>query len=130
MAGEDFLVIIMTLLFNRTTEKEKRRTLRKNMPEPEKLMWTRLRAKQINGYKFRRQYSVGKYIIDFYCPEAKLAIEIDGDSHFTDEQIQHDCMRQKFIETKAIRFLRFTNKDIFENIEGVLFTIEKFLSHE
>ena len=129
-SGDVFQVIIMTTLFNRTAEKEKRRALRKNMPEPEKRLWTWLRAKQINSYKFRRQYSVGKYIIDFYCPEAKLAIEIDGDSHFSNQRKQQDFVRQKFIESKGIRFLRFTNKDVFENVDGVLVSINNFLLHK
>jgi very-short-patch-repair endonuclease len=120
----------MTKLFNRVTEKEKRRALRNNMPEPEKRIWARLRAKQINGHKFRRQYSIGNFIVDFYCPEAKLAIEIDGDSHFSDKQSLYDVARQKYIESKGIHFLRFTNKDIIENAEGVLVRITESLKHE
>ena len=100
------------------------------MPEPEKRIWARLRAKQLNGCKFRRQYSIGKFIVDFYCPEAKLALEIDGDSHFDDEQRQYDIARQRYIEAKGIHFLRFTNKDITENIDGVLVHIAEFLKHK
>jgi very-short-patch-repair endonuclease len=120
----------MTRLFNRTAEKEKRRALRNNMPEPERCIWNRLRARQINGHKFRRQYSIGKYIVDFYCPEAKLAVEIDGDSHFSDEQGLRDVSRQKYIESKGIHFLRFTNTDIIENLEGVLVRITESLKQE
>ena len=100
------------------------------MPEPEKHLWTWLRAKQISGYKFRRQYSVGKYVIDFYCPEAKLAIEVDGDSHFIDQHSQYDIVRQKFVESKGIHFLRFTNTDVIENLEGVFIRITESLKHE
>jgi very-short-patch-repair endonuclease len=120
----------MTKLFNKTSEKENRRALRNNMPEPEKRIWNRLRAKQIYGYKFRRQYSIGNFIVDFYCPKAKLAVEIDGDSHFTDEQGLFDIARQKYIESKGMHFLRFTNKDITENVAGVLVRIAEFLKHE
>ena len=100
------------------------------MPEPEKRIWARLRSRQVNGYKFRRQYSIGNFIVDFYCPEAKLAIEIDGDSHFDNEQRLYDIARQRYIEAKGIHFLRFTNKDITENVEGVLVRIAEFLKHE
>ncbi len=85
---------------------------------------------QLNGCKFRRQYSIGKFIVDFYCPEAKLAIEIDGDTHFTQELRPYDTARQKYIESKGIHFLRFTNKDITENIDGVLVHIAASLKHE
>ncbi len=120
----------MTRLFNRTAEKEKRRALRNDMPEPEKRIWARLRSRQVNGYKFRRQYSIGKFIVDFYCPEKKLAIEIDGDSHFTQELRPYDAARQKYIESQGIHFLRFTNKDITENVDGVLVHIAASLKHE
>jgi len=94
------------------------------MPLPETLLWSRLRNNQLHGLKFRRQYGIGSYIVDFYCPKIRLAIEIDGDSHFTDENlIASDGKRQQFIETYGIEFLRFTNKEITENIEGVLNSI-------
>lgn len=73
----------MTKLYNQKRVKSKRKKLRSNMPLAEKLLWYNLRKKQVNNYKFRRQYSIGKYIVDFYCREAKLALEIDGDSHFS-----------------------------------------------
>lgn len=72
------------------------------------------------GVKFRRQYSVGSYIIDFYSPEIKLAIEVDGDSHFEHQAIKYDRERQSFIENFGIQFLRFTNIDIYKNLHGVL----------
>jgi len=74
----------------------------------------------MNGYRFRRQYSVGKYVVDFYCPESRLALEIDGDSHFLEKSIQYDTTRQRFIELTGIRLLRFTNRDVTENVEGVM----------
>jgi very-short-patch-repair endonuclease len=110
----------MTEYFNRSSEKEMRRRLRKEMPQAEVVLWTRLRGKQLFGKKFRRQYSVGPYSIDFYCPEVKLAIELDGDSHFTQEAKQYDAQRQQYIESFGIRFLRFTNQDVYENLDGVL----------
>ncbi len=117
----------MVKIFNKNTEKTKRKSLRKNMPPAEVTLWQFLRNKQANGHKFRRQYSVDKYVLDFYCPSAKLAIEVDGDSHFSDTAIQSDKIRQKAIEEMGIRFLRFTNRDIYENLEGVFEEILKQL---
>ena len=110
----------MTRVFNKTAERERRRLLRKNSPEAELVIWSRLKAKQLLGHKFRRQYSVGAYVIDFYCPGLKLAIEIDGDSHFQEDARDKDEYRQAFIEAFGIRFVRFTNQEVFENLEGVL----------
>ncbi len=74
----------MTKAYNRTEEKTKRRMLRRSMPRPEAILWARLRDRQLGGQKFRRQYSVGNFVIDFFCPELKLAVEIDGESHFVE----------------------------------------------
>jgi very-short-patch-repair endonuclease len=93
------------------------------MPQAEVMLWLKLRGKNVKGYKFRRQYSVGTYIVDFYCAELKLAIEIDGESHFIAGSEDHDRKRQKFIESAGICFLRFTNTDVYERLDGVLETI-------
>ena len=73
----------------------------------------------LNGYKFRRQHSVGYYILDFYCPSARLAIELDGDSHFTEEAIAYDKERTAFLNALNIRVIRFLNSDVFDNLEEV-----------
>jgi len=91
-------------------------------------LWQVLRNRQANGHKFRRQYSVDRYILDFYCPSAKLAIEIDGDSHFTESAVQADRVRQKAIEELGIRFLRFTNQEVYESLDDVFDKILKHLS--
>lgn len=118
----------MTDIFNTKSVKPIRKNLRKNMPEPEKLLWRKLRNRQLLNYKFRRQFSVGKYIVDFYCPERKLAIELDGESHFlTNEAMHEDKNRQRFIENLGIKFLRFTNEEIMKNMDGVLEVIESKL---
>ena len=101
--------------------------MRREMPPAEVALWKVLRNKQANGHKFRRQYSVDNYILDFYCPSAKLAIEIDGDSHFSEIAIQSDEIRQKAIEARGIRFLRFTNRDVYENMDAVFENILKHL---
>ena len=117
----------MTKVFNRTEEKGKRKKLRRNMPQAEVILWLRLKNKRLKDYRFRRQYSVGKYVIDFYCPKLKLAIEIDGESHFTEKAEIRDKLRQYIIESYGIEFMRFTNREIYENIDGVLLAImERF----
>jgi very-short-patch-repair endonuclease len=90
------------------------------MPKAEVLVWSRLRGKQVLASKFRRQYSVGPYVIDFYCPALKLAVEIDEDSHFQEGAGANDRHRQAFIESIGIRFLRFTNDEVYGNLTGVL----------
>ncbi len=114
----------MTKVFNKTSEKLKRRNLRQEMPKAEMMLWLKLRGRGLNGFKFRRQYSIGKFIVDFYCPQLKLAIEVDGDSHFTENAVKNDIERQKIIEAFGITFLRFTNLDIYENLENVLDSID------
>ena len=91
----------------------------------ETVIWSKLKGKQLLGYKFRRQYSVDRYVVDFYCPELKLAVEIDGDSHFQNGAENDDMVRQAFIESFGIRFLRFTNEDVFKNLDGVVETIRQ-----
>ena len=114
-------------VFNRNSEKEKRRQLRKSMPAAEALLWSKIRAKRLLGRKFRRQYSVGPYVVDFYCPELKLAVEVDGDSHFQPGALEKDQRRQAFIESFDIKFLRFTNEDVTRNTDGVLDVIRSFM---
>jgi very-short-patch-repair endonuclease len=110
----------LTEIFNKKSETKKRKELRHNMPKAEVVLWTQLKGKQIGGHKFRRQYGVGPYVLDFYCPKLKLAIEIDGDSHFQDGAEEYDKDRQELIETLGIRFLRFTNGDVHQSLDGVL----------
>lgn len=110
----------MTQLYNKNSEKDKRRQLRNNITKAEKLIWDKLRDRQLENCKFRRQYSVDKFVIDFYSPEFKLAIEIDGDSHFQDGAAEYDKARQEFIESAGIKFLRFTNNDVYANLPVVL----------
>lgn len=115
----------MTKHFNRSTEKSKRRQLRRNQTPAEKLVWAYLRNRQTKNTKFRRQYSVDKYIIDFYCVELKLAIEIDGDIHDLPEQKEHDAIRQKYLEEFGIKFVRIKNKELFGNPEKAFGRIEE-----
>lgn len=116
-------------VFNRAEIRDKRRELRKNMTPAEVLLWSELKGKYLNGYKFRRQYSVGPYVIDFYCPKLRLAIEIDGDAHFeSDTAVARDRRRQRFIEAYGITFVRFTTHDVCSNLTGVIEGLLKYLS--
>jgi len=110
-------------IFNKHSELEKRRQLRNNAPPAEVKLWHALKGKQVAGYKFRRQYSVGAYVLDFYCPALKLALEIDGSSHNGDDAQEYDRQRQQFVEALGIRFLRFTNAEVHRNLEGVVAAI-------
>lgn len=115
----------MTQFFNKSIEKAKRRQLRNDSPSAELKIWSSLRRKNLAGYKFRRQYSVGPYVLDFYRPALKLAVEIDGDSHFIGTAVDDDERRQAFMETFGIRFLRFTNQQVYDNLDGVLESITR-----
>jgi len=100
--------------------------LRRNMPEAEVILWSQIKGKNIKGYKFRRQYSIDKYIVDFYSPELNLAIELDGDYHLADDTKKYDEGRQKAIESLGICVLRFSNNDIKNNLSRVLRVISNF----
>jgi very-short-patch-repair endonuclease len=109
----------MTLHYNRTPEREKRRSLRNAASAAESKLWWRLRGKQL-GAKFRRQHSIDAYIVDFYAPSCKLAVEVDGDSHFTAQAVGYDAQRTAHLARFGIEVLRFANTEVFENIEAVL----------
>jgi very-short-patch-repair endonuclease len=110
----------MTHLYNRRQAKRRRQELRREMPRCEVILWSRLRNRQVLGVKFRRQYSVGPYVLDFYCPELKLAVEVDGDSHFGPEEEARDARRQRYIERKGIRFSRWPNDQVLHHTDWVV----------
>ncbi len=114
----------MSKIFNQKPLTSKRQSLRNNLTTFEAILWKSLQNNQLNNHKFRRQYSVKNYIVDFYCPKEKLVIEVDGDSHFiSEEAIKYDLQRTKFFNSLGIRVLRFTNVEVLNNLEGVLQTI-------
>ncbi len=96
------------------------RKLRRNQTDAEKLLWECLRGKRLKGLKFRRQHPIGRYIADFYCPEAQLVIELDGGVHNIKEQKDYDQIRQEIIQMRGIRVMRIKNQEIERNIESVL----------
>ncbi len=121
----------MSELINQSQVKNKRQKLRNNLTKPEEVLWYYIRKRQILGIKFRRQCSIGKYIVDFYSFEKKLAIEIDGDSHFESKEAEkHDKDRTKFIESQGIQVIRFFNTDIMKNIEGCIEVLKGSLNRE
>lgn len=113
----------MGYIYNRFSENDKRKKLREVMPRAEVILWSKLKSRQFHGLKFRRQFGVGPFVIDFYCAKHKLAIELDGPSHFEDDAEEYDKNRQQYIEQFGIQFLRFMNSEIYENLDGVLDSI-------
>jgi len=104
------------MLHNRPALKPCRKELRNNATPAESQLWGILQRSNLGGYKFRRQHSIGAYILDFYCPSARLAIELDGDSHFTDEAIEYDRQRTAYLNALHIKVLRFLNTDVYEDL--------------
>ncbi len=96
------------------------RTLRKNMTDAEILLWSKIKGKQIKEAQFYRQKPFGNYIADFYCPKAKLVIEVDGSQHYEEKGIRKDKARDRYFEKLGLKILRFTNLDVLKNVNGVL----------
>jgi very-short-patch-repair endonuclease len=107
--------------------KELARKLRQNMTLGEVLLWQRLKRKQMRGYDFDRQRPIDRYIVDFYCKDLKLAIEIDGSSHDGEEAKINDDIRQERLESLGVRFLRFNDADVKRNMEMVVGSIAQWI---
>jgi very-short-patch-repair endonuclease len=105
--------------------KELARKLRKNSTLSEKLLWNYLKGKKINGFDFDRQKPIDNYIVDFYCKELMLAIEIDGITH--NEKMKQDSIRQEKMERLGINFLRFADEEVRKNPEGVAQYIKEWI---
>lgn len=113
---------------NRGYLKDRRKELRQNLTPAEARLWTILKGKGLKGRKFRRQHSVENYILDFYCPEEKLAIEMDGAVHNDPIQAFHDAERDARLHALGIRVLRFENKLVFERPDILLDEIIRHFS--
>ena len=112
-------------IFNLKETLEKRKFLRKDPTEAEAALWAQLRNKRSNGLKFFRQYGIGYYITDFYCPELKLAIEVDGDLHFSKDGLEYDRERSQYFLAIGITTIRFANNDVLIRMGDVLTNIEE-----
>ncbi len=96
------------------------RQLRRKSTDAERLLWSKIRRRQIKNYQFFRQKPIGNYIVDFYCKDAKLIIEIDGGQHYEDKNIKKDKVRGEKLRKLGLRVMRFTNLDILKNIDNVV----------
>ena len=107
----------------------KRKELRNSMTPAEATLWKSLKGKLLDGLKFRRQHSVGPYILDFYCPALKLAIELDGEPHVARKE--YDDIRTNYLlQTAGIIVLRYENRTVFENPEQIFNEIKKFVNRK
>ncbi len=104
--------------------KSRRRLLRKHQTDAETRLWSKLRNKKFLNIKFFRQYSVGAYVLDFYAPSIKLAIELDGGQHAEQKQRSYDVRRTAYLEDFGIQVIRFWDNEVLTNIDGVLETID------
>lgn len=102
------------------SQKEFRRKLKRQMTRAEHLLWLQLKNRNFKNLKFRRQHGIGPYIVDFYCAEKHLVIEVDGDIHAETEQIQKDKFRENYLKNLNLHIIRVFNNDIYANMDGVL----------
>jgi very-short-patch-repair endonuclease len=110
----------MKFLRNDPTLEQRRREVRRNQTEAEKTLWAHLRNKQFYGMKFFRQYSIGPYILDFYCPTMKLAVELDGGQHNLCESKEYEAVRSEYLKAQGVEVLRFWNHEVLLDMESVL----------
>jgi len=101
------------------------RSLRKHATIPERVLWDALRDRRLDGWKFRRQHPIGQFVIDFFCREKAVAIEVDGEVHDEIERASHDLERSRYLEMRGISILRFTNRQVIDDLPGVLLEIRK-----
>jgi very-short-patch-repair endonuclease len=111
-------------LYNRTSRKTLRRDLRSNLTSAEATLWSRLKKSQL-GFKFRRQHSVGPFVVDFYCAEVRLAVELEGQWHKDEFRSDRDARRHEYLVKHGLEVLYFENRSVFEGWEAVKETIQK-----
>jgi len=104
---------------------QRARELRRKLTLPEGLMWISLRGRKLAGLRFRRQHPIGPYILDFYCEEARLAVEIDGESHSQPDRMRHDARRMEWLATQGVRVIRLPAKDVLADMDGGLAFIRR-----
>jgi very-short-patch-repair endonuclease len=113
-------------IHNRKRLETFRKNLRNHSTSAEATLWNHLKQQQL-GAKFRRQHSIGNYIVDFYCAPQRIAIELDGANHFTEEGIKYDEKRSAYLRSLNVIVIRFENREVFENLAGVLDKIKTTL---
>jgi len=96
------------------------RELRNNMTDTERALWSKLRRKQLKGYQFYRQKIIGNYIVDFYCPKARLVVEVDGAQHYSEEMLEADKQREDYLRGSALTVRRFSNLEVRKSLDGVV----------
>ncbi|MBA2334730.1 MAG: endonuclease domain-containing protein [Blastocatellia bacterium] len=109
-----------TDIHNLPEKRSFRKELRSSLTSAEAALWQILKGSKLDGRKFRRQHSVGKYILDFYCPSEKLAVELDGNSHFSDNARDYDLERRLYLVANGIKVIRFENKRVFDESDWVI----------
>ena len=117
-------------IYNTTKRVAHRNKLRKSLTPAEAVLWKCLQQSRLLGKKFRRQFSIDRSIVDFYCPECRLAIELDGQGHFEISADSYEAERTEYLEKCGIRILRFENKVVFENLDAVLEAIKVGIENE
>ena len=117
-------------LHNRKYLESRRKRLRNEGTKAEAVFWNYVKGKQLDGRKFRRQHSIGNYIVDFYCPGEKLIIELDGSVHDTEERVALDRIRQEYLEALGFTVLRFRNEEVFQATQVVLAKIREHWHRE
>jgi len=117
-------------LYNDPARKTERRRLRKNATDAEVKLWSILRDRRMAGFKFFRQYGVGPYVLDFYCPERRLAVEVDGGQHAEAHGLQHDAGRDGYLSKQGIRVIRLWNNEVLQNADGVTHRIKEELGED
>jgi very-short-patch-repair endonuclease len=117
-----------TMLDYNKTFKSYSQTLRKNMTKAEIRLWSRLRGKQLNQVQFHRQKIIGNYIVDFYYPKASLVIELDGGQHYSEEGRYKDKQRDNYLKSQGMYVMRFSDRDVFENLEGIVNHIQNYIN--
>lgn len=116
-------------IFNSSHLKLVRRKLRREQPLAERVFWGYLKRRQFLGLKFRRQHSIGPYIVDFYCPELRLVVEVDGASHLDDAQRAHDLRRYQYFVSLGLHQVRFRNDEILYSASGTLNRLRFYIQH-
>lgn len=119
-------VYVDKFIFNNKSLKNRRKELRTNQTDAEEKLWLFLKNKEFQGLKFFRQYSVGGYILDFYCPKLRIGVELDGSQHNKKEIKDYDKNRERILQASNIKIIRFWNDEVMRDVEKVLEKIHLF----